>query len=622
MRYIISKLRPWHKTSVVIAHDFVMSFAAFYLATILRRDDAAYQDFAVLEFHTSITIMVFIQVACFYFAGLYRGIWRYSSTPDLVRLIKGVTIAVVSSFAGLFLYNRLVLIPRSIFFIDWLLLIVSLGGSRFAYRIWRDQFSFNQSSNIEDRIIIVGAGSGGEKLFREIRYSPDLQLNVVGFVDDDLGIRNKSLHGVRVLGGVADIPQIVASHNVKQIFVAIPSATSKQFRSIIKVCENTQLKIKTLPKLSDILNGDLFLSKLRRVDPEDLLGRKEIQLDQDTLGQMITDKKVVVSGAGGSIGSELCRQIARFRPKQLILFELTEFFLYEIEMELKEKFPDLELVAVMGDVRNSHKVKNMFSRYRPEVVFHAAAYKHVPMMEQNPHEAIHTNIVGTKVMAEEAMKSEVERFVMISTDKAVNPTNIMGTTKRIAEMVCQRCQSESLNHHTKFMTVRFGNVLGSSGSVIPLFKKQIKRGGPVTVTHPDIKRYFMSIPEAAQLVLQAAAIGKGGEIFMLEMGEPFKILNLAKQMITLAGLRINDDIEIKFTGLRPGEKLYEELLADQESTLPTSHPKVKIAQARQVNGEYEEAIDIILALADAKHIEKSIVISEFKKLVPEYIIPS
>ena len=616
---MISKLRPWQKTSMVITHDFFMAFAAFYLATILRLDNAAYKDFLLLEYHISIIIMVLVQVTCFYISGLYKGIWRYSSTPDLIRLIKGVTIAVVSSFAALFLYNRLVFIPRSIFIIDWLLLIVSLGGSRFAYRIWRDQFTVNRSTNTQDRIIIVGAGAGGEKLFREIRYSTNLQLNVVGFVDDDLGKRNKSLHGVQVLGGVADIPQIVAKTNAKQIFVAIPSATSKQFRSIIKVCENTQLEIKTLPKFNDILNGDMY-SKLRKVRPEDLLGRKEIQLDQKTLGKMITSKRVVVSGAGGSIGSELCRQIALFNPKQLILFEMTEFSLYRIEMELKEKFPNLDLVSVVGDVRNLHKVQNMFLKFQPEVAFHAAAYKHVPIMEQNPHEAIHTNIMGTKVMAEESMSNNIERFVMVSTDKAVNPTNIMGTTKRIAEMVCQHYQSRSKN--TKFMTVRFGNVLGSSGSVIPLFKQQIENGGPLTVTHPDIKRYFMSIPEAAQLVLQAASIGKGGELFVLDMGEQFKIINLAKQMITLSGLRINDDIEIKFTGLRPGEKLYEELLADQETTLPTSHPKVKIAQARKVNGEFEGKINSILSLVDTKNIEKNVVIEKLQTLVPEYQIPS
>lgn len=614
LRKLISTLKPWQKTYLVFLADFIIATIAIYTSFYIRIGSFDFIAFSKSSFHISIFLMIIVQSISFFKMGLYKGIWRYSSTPDLLRLIKGVSLAVILSFISSFFYNRLDDIYRTVFFIDWLLLIVLLGGIRFAYRIWRDQFARSIAQNYRDKVIIVGAGDGGEKLFREMKNSANFDVNVVAFIDDDLGKRNKSLHGTPIMGGVSDISQVVEQTQANSIFIAIPSATDKQFRRIIKECENTKLEIKTLPNMKDILNKSEDSVKLRDVRPEDLLGREEVQLDKETLGSMIANKTVLVTGAGGSIGSELCRQIANFEPKQLILFEVTEFFLYSLEMQLTNMFPHLNIVTIIGDVRNITRVDQIFQDYRPDVVFHAAAYKHVPMMEKNPQEAINTNIHGTKIVAEAANKYHADRFVLISTDKAVNPTNIMGTTKRIAEMVVQSIQN--ISDHTKFMVVRFGNVLGSSGSVIPLFKKQIKEGGPVTVTHPEITRYFMSIPEAAQLVIQAGSIGKGGEIFVLEMGEPFKISNLAKQLITLAGLRVGDDIEIKYSGLRPGEKLYEELLADQESTLPTSHPKVRIAKARSVNPNFCNYLTKINQIKKEDSLEQ--IVSLLQEAVPEF----
>lgn len=614
LRKLISALKPWQKTYVVFLADFLIAAIAIYASFYIRISSFDFVAFSKSSFHISILLMIAVQSVSFYKMGLYKGIWRYSSTPDLLRLIKGVTLAVILSFICSFFYNRLDDVYRTVFFIDWLLLIVLLGGIRFAYRMWRDQFAKSTARNRGDKVIIVGAGDGGDKLFREMKNSPNFDVNVVAFIDDDLGKRNKSLHGIPIMGGISDISQVVEQTQANNIFIAIPSATDKQFRRIIKECENTKLEIKTLPNMKDILNKSEDSVKLRDVRPEDLLGREEVQLDKETLGSMIANKTILVTGAGGSIGSELCRQIANFEPKQLILFEVTEFFLYSLEMQLTTMFPHIDIVSIIGDIRCREKVEQVLAEHSPEVVFHAAAYKHVPMMEKNPHEAIKTNIFGTKVITELSRKHNVERFVLISTDKAVNPTNIMGTTKRIAEMIVQDNQEKSKK--TKFMVVRFGNVLGSSGSVIPLFKKQIKNGGPLTVTHPEITRYFMSIPEAAQLVLQAGSIGNGGEIFVLDMGKPFKIVNLAKQLITLAGLRIEEDIEIKYTGLRPGEKLYEELLADQESTLPTIHPKVRIAKARKANQSLENfLISFEKLIKDDDPIKTSKVL---KEIVPEF----
>ncbi len=617
MEAVVSKLTSLQKTLLVFLHDTLISLFAILLSVVIRHGEWPSSIFYHSNHFLSLFfLLISAQLFCFYLSGFYKGIWRYSSTHDLVMLIKGVTVAVVSSLVVAFLYNRLEGIPRSMFFIDWLLLVIGLGGGRFSYRLLRDRLSDKQlkSSGKNDSIIIVGAGAAGEQLFREIKKTPTLGMRVVAFVDDDLHKRGRVLHGIKIMGGVADIPQIINKTGASKIYIAIPSASSEQIRSIVKVCRNTPLEFKTLPHVSDILEGKMSFSQLREVQLEDLLGRKAITLDSKSIDSMVQGSVVMVSGAGGSIGSELCVQIAKFKPKMLIMFEMTEYFLYKLEQEIQEAFPDLEYRTVIGDVRDELKVERVLEEFVPSVIFHAAAYKHVPMMEANPLESIHTNVFGTRVLAEAAVKFEVKRFVMISTDKAVNPTNIMGATKRVAEMVCQHVQKSTSK--TKFMTVRFGNVLGSSGSVVPLFKKQIASGGPITITHPEIKRYFMTIPEASQLVLQAGAIGNGSEIFVLDMGKPVKIYDLAKQLISLAGLT-KEDIEIKYTGLRPGEKLFEELLLDGEHALPTIHPLVKVARVKDVS---ENFIGDMTALSELilSRPSRALVFEVLKRLVPEF----
>jgi len=609
---IIYGLGPKQKTFVVLSLDVILSSLAFYFSLALRYSDFVLSYLSHNIFISSCLVLVSIQVSCFWFMGFYKGIWRFASTPDLIRLLKGITVAVSLSFVGIFLLNRMEGIPRSTFIIDWLLLLTFLGGMRFTYRIWRDNIWY-RSNNSFSRVIIAGAGAGGSQLFRELRGSKDLQMKVVAFVDDDPSKQHKFLHGIPIMGKIVDLPQIIEKTNARKIFIAIPSATGEQILKIIENCQHTDLEFKTLPSIREIINNKTELSQLRNIEIEDLLGRQEIVLNDESVQSMISDKVMMITGAGGSIGSELCTQVVGYGPKRLILFEITEFFLYNLELDLQKKFPDLEIVPIIGDVRNREKLEKVFEQYRPQVVLHAAAYKHVPIMEANPAEAVKTNILGTKIVAETSIKYDTERFVLISTDKAVNPTNVMGATKRAAELICQTMQK---NMKTKFMVVRFGNVLGSSGSVIPLFKKQISSGGPVTITHPEIIRYFMSIPEACRLVLQAASIGTGGEIFVLDMGAPVKILDLAKQMIRLAGLKVGKDIEIEFTGLRPGEKLFEELFIDNEHTLPTEHPLVKMA--RPDNSK----IDFVSSLDDlTKNIENAsdaFIKIKLKALIPQY----
>ncbi len=599
----------FNKTFLVVLYDFLMAYFALYMSLYLRLGST---DIFVNEpkLHIAILIASAVQSLCFYFFGLYRGIWRFSSTPDLVRVIKGVSLAILLSVCTFFLWNRLENFPRTSFAIDWLLLIVTLGGGRFSYRMWKDNFSTQAGI----KILVIGAGRAGERIVREIINNPSFDMKAIGFIDDDPLLQKKTIHNVPVLGKTNQLLSIIKKHKVDQIFIAIPSASSNNMRRIVKLCIKTKIKFKTLPSSSDLLNNQSGLLQLRNVEAEDLLGRESIQLETDAIEKMTKDKIIFVTGAGGSIGSELCNQICKYTPKKLICFEQTEYFLYKLEQELNTKYPNIEIVPVIGDVRRAGRVSWALNKYAPNVVFHAAAYKHVPLLESNHMEAIYTNVIGTKVVAEESINAGVERFVMISTDKAVNPTNIMGTSKRIAEIVCQINQRKT--NKTKFMVVRFGNVLGSSGSVIPLFKKQIQKGGPVTITHPNIERYFMSIPEATQLVMQAGTMGNGGEIFILEMGSPVKIVDLANQMITLAGLEPDKDIKIEYIGLRPGEKLYEELLANDEDLIKTTHPKLKIAQAREVTDNTENFLNKFLEVAPNCSIEE--VRNHLRTLVPEY----
>lgn len=612
----IKELTKWKKSFIAMSFDCTVSILCFYLAIYIRLDDALFISISKDVLARTLLIVGITQFAIFYGLGLYKGLWRFSSTPDLVRIIRASIFAVVSSFGALFLYNRLNGIPRSAFFIDWTFLVLSLGGGRFAYRLWVDHFRFNGRSIAREDVLIVGAGSAGIQLLREIKGNSSLKYHVIGLIDDDKQVKGKTILNVPILGTTVEIQAIADRTFVKKVFIALPRVAGKKIRSIVKQTSK-EIDYKILPMIGDILDGKVHLSQLRSLNIEDLLGRAPISLDTKKISAMLNNKIIMITGAGGSIGSEICYQVAAFNPKMLIVFEQSEFNLYQLEKSLNTEFPNLVLVPVIGDVRNIKRVREVIGRYRPEVIFHAAAYKHVPIMESNSAECIATNVGGTKNVAEVSKEFGVDKFIMISTDKAVNPTNIMGATKRIAEMVCQYCWNKSQS--TKFLAVRFGNVLGSSGSVIPLFKKQIENGGPITVTHKEIKRYFMSIPEASQLVLQAGALGNEGEVFLLDMGQPIRIVDLAKQMIRLSGYDPDVEIKIKFTGLRPGEKLFEELLMDDEKTLPTSHPKVRTVKATANFENFEKNLNELMSLDGNQ--DPDVYKIFLKKLVPEYMTP-
>ncbi len=599
-----------------MSYDAFFIVFCFLVSFSLRYDELFPEIFSQPYFWKVLIISSIAHFISFYLAGMYKVIWRFSGLFDLLKIFRGVGMATLLNILILFLATRLENLPRSIFFINAFLLIIFLGGGRFIYRIIADRHKFFHTDKSQfTRVIVVGAGRGGERILREIKNNPELKLNVVGLVDDDPEKRGKTLHNTKVIGQIKDISLLAKKTSAQKIFIAISSASHQQMKEIIKFCRQTSLEIRTLPRPNAIFHDPVGLAQLRALTLEDLLGREPIQLDIGRMRSMIGEKTVLITGAGGSIGSELCLQVLKLGPKRLVLFELTELFLYNLEARLGN-FEDaiFQVIPVIGDVRNKNSLERVFIRYRPEIVFHAAAYKHVPMMERNPREAINTNIFGSKNVADLALKYKSEKFVFISTDKAVNPTNVMGTSKRIAEMVCQ-----SLNEmgNTKFISLRFGNVLGSSGSVVPLFKEQIQKGGPITITHPDIKRYFMSIPEACQLIIQAGSFGQGREIFILDMGEPVYIRDLAKEMIRLSGAE-KDEIEIVYTGLRVGEKLYEEMTGQQEVLLSTGHSKVKVIKTSAIPQNFHI---LLQELENKISILDSIELKSFlKKLVPEYEI--
>ena len=521
------------------------------------------------------------QGAMFWVFGLYRGIWRFASIPDMARILKAVLAGLAISAVASFLLTRLAYVPRSVFVLDGILLIFLLGGPRILYRWIKDRHLYLGSGK---RTLIVGAGSAGELLARDlIRASSSC--HPVAFVDDDPGKVGKEIHGYPVTGNVSEIPRIASQFGVELILIAMPSATVGQIRHVVEICERTGLPFRILPRIQDIVSGQVGLKDLRDVRIEDLLGRDPVNLDWQTITDGIQDKVILVTGGGGSIGSELCRQIARLVPRRLVVLDRSEFNLFAIERELRKRFPDLTLDVMLTDVCDPAGVERTLKRHVPDIIFHAAAYKHVSMLETQVRAAAMNNVFGTAVIARLADKFGCKSFVLISTDKAVNPENTMGATKRIAEMICQH---QSTCSRTKFVTVRFGNVMGSSGSVIPLFQDQIAHGGPVTVTHPDVTRYFMTIPEACQLILQASVVGRGGEIFVLDMGEPVRIAYLAEQMIRLSGKIPGEDIEIVYTGLRPGEKLQEELFHFSEHLAETGYSKLFLASSRPVDGGFLE----------------------------------
>lgn len=571
-------------TRIAMLHDLLAATIAWYFAYLLRFNFDLPTNFRE-ELLGTIIWVVPLQGLVFWRFSLYRGIWRYASVADLRRILFAVIVAIALIPLVLGLFRVQAIVPRTVLIIDPLLLMLMMGGSRLLYRLWKEGLLYGDLHLKGEPVLVLGAGEAGVALSKELARSSEWHL--VGFLDDGRDKQGRSLGGVRVLGMLDSLPQWKARLGITQVIIAMPSASHQERKRAIDLAGQNGIKALTVPAFDDLLSGRVAISQLRAVELDDLLGRDPVQLDDAGLHQQLTDKVVLVTGAGGSIGSELCRQILRFNPKTLVLFEASEFALYNIEQELGKNFQRIEIVYLAGDVRDAVRLNQVFGEYLPNVVFHAAAYKHVPLMERhNAWQAVRNNVFGTWQMAKCAQAHGVEKFVLISTDKAVNPTNVMGTTKRMAEMVCQGLQEAS---GTRFVIVRFGNVLGSNGSVIPKFREQLAKGGPITVTHPEITRFFMSIPEAAQLVMQAGCMGKGGEIFVLDMGEPVKIVDLAKDLIRLSGFS-EDDIKIDFTGLRPGEKLYEELLADDENTLPTPHPKLRIAQARAVADDEFKAL--------------------------------
>jgi len=548
----------------------------------------------------------------FVYFGLYRGIWRFASMHDFMRILKAVAMGAVLNAALILLLFGVGGVPRSAFILHGLLLVGLLGLPRFLYR-WIKDHSLNYKP--ANRVLIVGAGQAGETLARELLQNPEGDYYPVVFVDDDLRKTGTDVRGLRVVGRCKVIHQVAARYDIDLIFIAIPSASTEQLRCIVALCEASGKPFRTLPRLLDLLQGYTLTQELREVSIEDLLGREPISLDWETIRQRLSQRTVLISGGGGSIGSELCRQVARLAPAALIILEHSEFNLYEIDRELRARFPALTLHSHLCDVCDAPAVSYWVRLYRPEVIFHAAAYKHVPLLEQQAREAIRNNLFGTINMARVADRYDCQTFVLISTDKAVNPGNVMGASKLLAEMYCQNFNHRSATH---FVIVRFGNVMDSAGSVIPLFRQQIKQGGPVTVTHPDVSRYFMTIPEASQLIMQAGAVGQGGEIYVLDMGMPIRIRYLAEQMILLSGKIPGKEIAIEYIGLRPGEKLHENLFHEEEELKPTPYSKLLLAQHRQLVdwSRFSTTLDLLREACD--RYDEVAIAGLVKALIPEF----
>ncbi len=565
-------------------HDILVIPIAWALAYWVRFNFGLFPDGMINQATHSLLYILPAQIISYWYFGLYRGVWRYASMPDLIRILKAVSVGVSLSIILLYVVSNLSTIPRTIPILYGIFLILMLSGSRFTYRWIKDRDIYRNSGK---RVLIIGAGRAGEILAREIRQDSNHIHYPVAFIDDDKNKRNREIHGVRVVGGISDIISVTQKYDIQAIFIALPSANNKQIQNIFDVCETTQLPIRILPKFDDITHDKVGIQSLREVSIDDLLGRDPVSLNWDFISNSLNNKTILVSGGGGSIGSELCRQLCQLSPKKLIIFEQSEFNLYEIERELKGHCNAAKIIPYLGDVAIEKSLDNCFSLYKPDIVFHAAAYKHVPMLQANIREGFNNNVIGSNNIIKMADKHNCETFVLVSTDKAVNPTNYMGVTKRISEQCCQLMSQSS---KTKFVTIRFGNVLGSAGSVIPLFKEQIKMGGPITVTHKDIIRYFMTIKEACQLIMQSAVIGKGGEIFVLDMGKPVLIQSLAEKMIRLSGKVPFQDIDIEYTGLRPGEKLYEELFYDEEKLKDTGFDKIQLANNSLLDYEHFETL--------------------------------
>lgn len=562
----------------------------------------------------------------FFYFDLYRGMWRYTGLADMWQLVRACFLSSLLILAVILYVSRFEGYSRSVFVIDGVLTFILTGGLRFGIRNYylrgktlQNGISYHDRKNI----LVIGAGDAGEKLLRELLNNYQLQYKVVGLIDDNPQKHGWSIHGVRVLGSVADIAHITRKNKVTELFIAIPSATGSQLRNIVDACMACKMSYKVLPSLSELIDGRISVKALRDIRYEDILGRPEINLDVGGIHDFLANRTVLITGCGGSIGSELCRQVVKYEPRFLVMLDASEANLFHIQMEIQDERSFGNCRAILGLVQDEKLMDDIFSKYKPEVVFHAAAYKHVPMLEKNPWEAVFNNVIGSRVVMETSVKHGVEKFVLVSTDKAVRPTNVMGASKRVTELIMQSL----CGNGTYLMAVRFGNVIGSSGSVVPLFRRQIERGGPVTVTHPEINRYFMTIPEAAQMILQAGSMGRGGEVFVLRMGTPIKIADMARDLIRLSGRQPDTDIKIIYTGLRDGEKLYEELISEGENILPTGHEKVMVLRSNHLfNGsgdfprakeELNKKIDGLVKAAE-QHDAKEIKV-KLQRIVEEYV---
>jgi FlaA1/EpsC-like NDP-sugar epimerase len=621
-----------HNFFVVLAMDVFLVSASLFIAHMVRFDFHVPEPSRTLLFQI-LPMVIVTKLICFYFFSLYRGMWRYTSISDMFNIIKASGIGSLIVIAFILFSARFEGFSRSVFIIDLFFTIFFISAFRLSIRFYYERVHLDSPKKIfpwlawlkkrktreSKNLIIIGAGDYGEKICREIRNNPSLKYNVAGFLDDDPAKIGMTIHGIPVIGKTDDMLAIIRKTRAEEALIALSSANAAHIRKTVKLCKESGIEFKTVPGYGELINGRVTVDAIREVEYRDLLGRDIIEMETDKIGAYLKNKTILVTGAGGSIGSELCRQICRFKPARIILYEIGETPLYEIEMELTHFLGhnDIQVITELGDVRDPDHLDRVFSQMRPRAVFHAAAYKHVPMLERHPFKAVENNIMGTKNVSEAAARHKTERFVLVSTDKAVRPANIMGASKRIAEMYVESLGSQD-DMKTQFITVRFGNVAGSVGSVIPFFKKQIKKGGPVTVTHPDVTRFFMTIPEAAQLILQAGAMGRGGEIFLLEMGRPIKIADMARDLISLSGFDPDVDVKIEYTGLRPGEKLYEELITDGEGVLPTYHDKIMVLKG-QAPDMREIAGHILELSALAKNHDADEIRRKLREMVPEYI---
>ena len=615
------------KLYLVLLSDAAI-FALAHIAAYLFRFELYLEPVYIKQIETTLVWLVPLKLVVFFFCGSYKGMWRYTSVRDFWLFAQATFLSSIIIIVIMFLLNRFQGYSRAVFVIDGVLTFLLIGGLRMTIRTY-----FNYYGDVRKpadsfpkihskKVLIIGAGDAGEKILREIIENYQLHYKVVGFIDDDPEKRGRSIHGVTVIGDVVHLAQVLESEEVEEILIAVPSATGEQIRRIVDACRNCDVSYKIVPGIGELIDGKVSVKVLRDISYEDLLGRPPVSLDVSVIRHYLDGKTVLITGCGGSIGSELCRQVIKFQPSFVIMLDASEENLFKIQTELQNEKYFQHYTAILGHVQNQHLLDDIFKKYKPQVVFHAAAYKHVPMLEKNPWEAVFNNILGSRMVMETSLRYGVERFVLVSTDKAVRPTNVMGTSKRITELIMQSLQGNG----TKFMAVRFGNVVGSSGSVIPLFRRQIEQGGPVTVTHPEVNRYFMTIPEASQLILQAGAMGEGGEIFILKMGTPVKIADMARDLIRLSGKEPDVDIKIVFTGLREGEKLYEELITVGEDILPTKHEKVMVLRSNgyfsgactlpAAKEKLNKAIDELIRQANS-HNNKNIK-KKLKEIVPEY----